>query len=93
MDKKSQITHKKVGDFLIENKIITQSQLDDALLLQKDNKERLLGEILVTIGALTKEQLIMSMEMFFLVTGIVPTHANEWLDQEEIDMIQDKIQS
>jgi len=82
---------KRVGEFLVENGIITNKQLTDALELQKDNKDRLIGEIFVTLGVLNKEQLIMAMEMFFMVTEINPDHIDEWLDQDEIDMIQDKI--
>jgi preprotein translocase YajC subunit len=34
-----------------------------ALELQKDNKERLIGEILVTQGSMTKEDLVMALEI------------------------------
>ncbi len=80
-----------VGQFLVENGIITQDQLNEALDLQKDNRDRLIGEILVTIGVLTKEELVMALEMYIMVTGIQPEHVDEWLDQQEIDMIQDRI--
>lgn len=82
---------KKVGEFLVENAIISQIQLDEALLMQKDNRERLVGEILVTQGVLTKEELIMALEMYLLVTGSQPEHVDEWLDQDEIDLLQEKI--
>jgi hypothetical protein len=81
----------KVGEFLMENGLISRGQLDEALALQKDNRERLIGEILVTTGVLTKEDLIMAMEMFLMVTGNKPRHVDEWLDQEEIDMLLTKI--
>ncbi len=83
---------KKIGEFLIENEIINEEQLKEALELQKDNSERLLGEVLVTQGILSKETLIMAMEMFMMVTDILPDHVDEWLDQEEIDMLLDKIE-
>jgi len=82
---------KKVGEFLVENGIITREQLNDALLMQKDNRERLIGEILVTQGVLSKEDLIMALEMFILVTDAHPQHIDEWLDQDEIDLLQEKI--
>lgn len=88
MDKK---TDKMVGEFLVENSIITAAQLRDALEMQKDNPERLVGEILVTQGAISKEQLIMALEMYLLVTGMQPEHVDEWLDQDEVDMLQEKI--
>ena len=82
----------KVGKFLVENGIITHHQLAEALEMQKDNADRLVGEILVTQGVLSKEQLIMAVEMFFVVTGMNPSHIDEWLDQDEIDMIKGNIQ-
>jgi hypothetical protein len=82
---------KKVGEFLVENSIISGKQLKEALDMQKDNPERLVGEILVTQGAISKEELIMALEMYLLVTGHQPEHVDEWLDQDEIDMLQDKI--
>jgi len=81
----------KLGDFLVRKKIITQEQLTEALVLQKDNPERLIGHIFVTIGALTKEQLIMAFEMYLVTTGITTTNADEWLDQDEIDAILDRM--
>jgi hypothetical protein len=78
---------KLVGEFLVENGIISGKQLKEALDMQKDNPERLIGEILVTQGALTKEELIMALEMYLMVTGVQPKHVDEWLDQEEIDML------
>jgi hypothetical protein len=81
-----------VGEFLIKNRIITKAQLQSSLELQKYNTDRLVGEILVTQGVLTKEDLIMALEMYMLVTGKKPIHVDEWLDQEEIDMLIEKIQ-
>ena len=82
----------RIGEFLVENGIVSESQLKEALAIQKDNRDRLIGEILVTTGALSKEELIMSMEMFFMLTGYNP-RVNEWLDQEEIDMIKERMDS
>lgn len=77
----------KVGEFLVENNIITPEQLDEALLLQKDNPELLIGHVLITTGAVTKEQMIMAFEMYLVMTGLTSSRADEWLDQEEIDAI------
>ncbi|MCU0821389.1 MAG: hypothetical protein MUC95_02810 [Spirochaetes bacterium] len=88
MDKKKD---KKIGQFLIENEIITREQLNEALDLQKFNPERLVGEVLVTQGVLSKEDLVMALEMFMMTTGILPDHVDEWLDQEEVDMLLDRI--
>ncbi len=80
-----------LGEFLVENGIITREQLDEALEMQKDNRERLVGEILVTMGVLTKEQLVMAVEMFMMVTGAYPEHVDEWLDQDELDLLMEKL--
>jgi signal-transduction protein with cAMP-binding, CBS, and nucleotidyltransferase domain len=82
---------KKVGEFLVENGIITTDQLNEALILQKDNKERLIGEILVTLGILSKEDMIMAFEMYLMVTDLPIAHVDEWLDQDEVDMIMERI--
>lgn len=83
----------KIGRFFIENGIINETQLQEALDLQADNKERLLGEILVTLGYLTKDELIMALEMFMMMTESENMGINEWLDQDEIDMIIKKLDS
>ncbi len=85
--------NKLVGDFLVENGIINQDQMNQALLLQKDNAERLIGEVIVSLGFLSKEDMIMALEMYLMTTDTMPTHVDEWLDQEEIDLIMGKINS
>lgn len=82
---------KHLGEFLVENGIVTLNQLEDALDMQKHNRERRVGEILVTQGVLSKEQLVMAIEMFIIESGITPDYVDEWLDQEEVDMIKEKI--
>ncbi|MBP7738445.1 MAG: hypothetical protein KA369_20895 [Spirochaetes bacterium] len=89
--KESHKEMKRVGEFLVENKIITIAQLKEALELQKDNKERLIGEILVTLGYLTKEDLVMALEMYIVDSDVNPSHVDEWLDQDEVDMIIERM--
>ena len=81
----------KIGKFFTENGIINDYQLNEALELQKDNKERLLGEILVTLGFLSKEDLIMALEMYMMMTDTDNIGIDEWLDQDEIDMMLKKL--
>ncbi len=81
----------KVGEFLVQNGIITQEQLSESLLLQRDNPERMIGEILVTQGALSKEDIVMALEAYIMTTDAGDIHVDEWLDQEEIDMLIEKI--
>ncbi len=82
----------KVGEFLQTKGVISQNQLDDALNMQKDNPERVIGEILVTMGILNKEELIMSLEMYMMETNADISVVDEWLDQDEIDMLMEKLQ-
>jgi len=81
----------KVGEYLIQNGLITQNQLDESLALQKDNPQRALGEILVTLGVFSKEQLIMAMEMYMIETGATTSVADEWLDQDEVDVLMERM--
>ncbi len=81
----------KIGEFLVENGLITRAQLQDSLELQKDNPERMIGEILVTQGILSKEEIIMAMEAYLMTTDAGEIHVDEWLDQEEIDMLIEKM--
>ncbi len=83
----------KIGKFFVENGIITQAQLQDALLLQADNKDRLLGEILVTMGVISKEELIMSIEMYMMMTDTDDMGIDEWLDQDEVDLMLKNMES
>ncbi|HPS58651.1 MAG TPA: hypothetical protein PK514_11155 [Spirochaetota bacterium] len=77
----------RIGKFFVENGIINHTQLKEALELQSDNKDRLLGEILVTMGILSKEDLIMAIEMYMMMTDTDEMGIDEWLDQDEVDMM------
>lgn len=81
----------KIGEFFIENGIIDQSQLNEALELQKDNPDRRIGEILVTLGALSKEDLVMAIEMYMMMTDTDNIGIDEWLDQDEVDLMLKKL--
>ena len=83
----------KIGEFLVENGCITPEALDEVLAIQKDNPNRLIGEILVTIGAMSKEEVIMAVEMFLIMTNSSVQHTHEWLDQDEIDLLMNKLNS
>lgn len=82
----------KVGEFLNQKGIISVEQLDEALKMQKDNPERVIGEILVTMGILSKEELIMLMELYMIETNADISVVDEWLDQDEIDMLLEKLE-
>jgi hypothetical protein len=79
-----------IGEFLVENGMITEGERVAALDLQKDNKDRLIGEILVTQGVLSKEDLVMALQMYMVTYDVLPDHVDEWLDQDEIDLLMEK---
>jgi hypothetical protein len=83
---------RKIGDFLVESGMITEVQRKAALELQEHNKDRLIGEILVTLGVLSKEDLVMALEMYMVTYDVLPDHVDEWLDQDEVDLLMDKMQ-
>jgi hypothetical protein len=93
MAKNGKLDEFKIGNFFVENNIINQAQLDEALELQTFNKERRLGEILVTMGHISKDKLIMSLEMYIMTTDSDKIGINEWLDQDEIDIIIAKLEA
>lgn len=47
----------RLGDLLVDNKVITSKQLDDALKEQKTNRQRL-GKLLVNLGYVEEKQLL-----------------------------------
>ena len=55
-DHKKGRSKKKIGEVLLENKIINQHQLDQALFRQHNNKSKL-GQILIDLGYITQLQL------------------------------------
>jgi hypothetical protein len=83
----------KIGEYLVDRGIISSVQLNSALELQKFNKNTVVGELLVTEGSLTKEDLIMAMEMYMIETSAIPEHVDEWLDQDEVDSLIEKLRS
>lgn len=48
----------RLGDLLVESKIITEAQLVQALEIQKNSGGQKLGEILVDIGVITEEEML-----------------------------------
>ena len=77
----------KIGSYLVKNNYLSQNQLDDALLLQKDNPKVLLGDVLVTQGVFSKESLLKNLETYMIDTGNKVPRSNEWLSQAEIDTL------
>lgn len=55
------IMKKRLGDLLVENGIISQEQLEEALVEQRKSKRKL-GDLLITQGYVTEQQLIEVLE-------------------------------
>lgn len=55
------IIKKRLGDLLVENGIISQEQLEEALVEQRKSKRKL-GDLLITQGYITEQQLIEVLE-------------------------------
>jgi len=76
---------KKIGEMLVEKGVITNEQLEKALKLQENN-EVLLGEALITIGAITKTNL-KNFLLSYKDKKEVLEWANSLLSQKEVDRI------
>ena len=57
------MTKKRIGEILIEQGLITEEQLDQALELQQQGKKGLLGVILLELKLITPEQLLHCLEI------------------------------
>ncbi len=63
----------KIGQILLYNEIITSSQLEEALLLQRENPSKNLWQILVEdLSCITKEQLVKLLAKQYNMTRIKP---------------------
>lgn len=60
---------KKLGEVLVDSELINEDQLNEALLLQKQDYKPL-GELLVHLEYITEEQLYKALEYFFQVPYI-----------------------
>ena len=52
----------RLGNLLVSSGVITNEQLEKALEMQKETKERL-GDVLIRAGFITEQQLIEALEM------------------------------
>ena len=78
----------KIGEYLINEKHITQDDLNEALLLQEREKNLLLGEILVRMGTVSKEDLNKYIRDFLnKLKESVIKDTSQWLSQEEVDKL------
>jgi hypothetical protein len=76
----------KVGEYLVKEGHITGYILAEALTIQRQNPNMLLGEIIVKMKELTKEDLEKYIEAYLLMCKeSVLNETSEWLGQDEVD--------
>lgn len=73
--------HRMFGDFLVDNKMLTRSELVEALNEQRGNSGRL-GEILVRLGMLTDEQVTQALAQYLSI---------EWVSLDDLSVIDKEI--
>ena len=81
----------KFGEYLTQQKAITPDQIEEALVIQDTSPELKLGEILVSKGFLGNQELLEWIDRFMEATGNKVAEVTEWLTQEEIDALVDKL--
>ena len=85
---KKPYTNKRIGDILIEQGLITDQQLKEALEMQKSGNKKRLGEIFVETGAISKEELYEILQYVYDAEYI--DLSNYVIDPEVISLISEK---
>jgi len=80
----------KIGEFLVKNGHIKREQMEKALEKQKTDPNHLLGEILVSMGAIDPGSLFNLILEFVKKEGQIPDTVRVWISQEEIDKLMDE---
>lgn len=76
----------KIGEYLVREGHITEYILEEALTIQRQNENMLLGEIIVKMKELTKEDLEKHIEAYLLMCKeSVLNETSQWLGQDEVD--------
>ena len=79
----------KIGEYLVKEKYITEDVLQEALALQERDKNMLLGEIIVKMGKLTKEDLEKYIEVYLdTYKKSVFNETSQWFGQDEVDKLR-----
>jgi hypothetical protein len=77
----------RFGEYLLENNIININQLEDALMMQMDNSHLKLGEILLALDFMNRNQLISMLKSYINETGKEVEEINDWVTQDEADLL------
>ncbi|OHB73926.1 MAG: hypothetical protein A2W17_05415 [Planctomycetes bacterium RBG_16_41_13] len=76
----------KIGEFLVKNNYISQETLNEALRLQKHDKNLRIGELLVKMEAITKKDLLQYINEYIKVAADIDMgEAKDWLSQDQVD--------
>ena len=76
----------KIGEFLVKNNYISQETLNEALSLQKHDKNLRIGELLVKMEAITKKDLLRYINEYIKVAADIDMgEAKDWLSQDQVD--------
>ncbi len=78
----------RIGDILIQRKLITKDQLADALKVQKEKKEKL-GDLLVNLGYISKDSLLEALSIELNIPAVHLTRIK--IPLEVIQMIPKKM--
>ena len=69
----NRITRKKLGEILIEQNLLTEQQVQDALRIQHQTG-MMLGETLVAAKLISEDKIVAALSQQFGVPFIIPTH-------------------
>ncbi len=76
----------KIGEFLVKNNFISLETLNEALSLQKYDKNLRIGELLVKMEAITKKDLLQYINEYIKVAADIDMgEAKDWLSQDQVD--------
>ncbi len=76
----------KIGEYLVKEGYITEYILEEALTIQRQNENMLLGEIIVKMKVLSREDLEKHIEAYLnMYRESVLNETSQWLGQDEVD--------
>ena len=76
----------KIGEYLVKKGHITEYILEEALTIQRQNENMLLGEIIVKMKELSREDLEKHIEAYLIMCReSVLNETSQWLGQDEVD--------
>ena len=79
----------RIGEYLVKKEYITEDVLQEALIWQQSNKNMLLGEILIKMRKLSKEDLEKYIENYLnMCKESVLNETSQWLGQDEVDKLR-----